>query len=66
MLDQLKSSGEDYWDKVAEETSARLVGAMATGCVAVVPRDGGLWFDLLDGKQESLVFLTEACVKQPI
>lgn len=28
-----------------------IVEAMAAGCVPVVPRDGGPWFDILDGEQ---------------
>ena len=28
-----------------------VVEAMAAGCVPVVPRDGGSWFDILDQKQ---------------
>lgn len=33
-----------------------VVEAMAAGCVPVVPRDGGPWFDILDGKQGDFGF----------
>ena len=35
----------------SEAFGMAVVEAMAAGCVPVVPRDGGPWFDILDGRQ---------------
>ena len=43
-MDQLKSSGEDYWDKVAEETSAHVCSEI-----------GVKWFLFLKHSQNTLI-----------
>jgi glycosyltransferase involved in cell wall biosynthesis len=60
LVDVLGSAKVFFLTQHREAFGVAVVEAMAAGCVPVVPRDGGPWFDILDQKQGVFGFSYES------
>lgn len=56
LVDVLSSAKVFLHTQPMEAFGMAVVEAMAAGCVPVVPREGGPWFDILDGRQGEFGF----------